>query len=190
MATVKRDSDAADLATWHRILGHLGDTMLKKLVTSETTKGLDMTDTHLNGICESMLMTITLNNIETNQDIKYKHITYRMGTGKTFLDKVAIVAEDVLCNFEFSQVYTNWLMLIKMVLDPVIEQGWHAHHKRMVLDRGFQDWAQAWHAHDQLLCSQFMLKPFIIDPSSAAYKKQFKHSKLDQALLGVCRSPH
>ena len=29
----------------------------------------------------SMLMTVTLNNIETNQDMKYKHITYGSGAG-------------------------------------------------------------------------------------------------------------
>src|SRR5882724_4203035 len=55
-----------------------------------------------------MLMTVTLNNIETNQDVKYKHITYGTGTGKTFLDETAFVAEDTLSDFEFGQAYTNW----------------------------------------------------------------------------------
>jgi len=55
----------------------------------------------------SMLTTATLNNIETNQDVKYKHITYGTGTGKTFLDETAFVAEDTLSNLKFSQVYMN-----------------------------------------------------------------------------------
>jgi len=106
------------------------------------------------------------------------------------MDETAFVAEDKLSDFEFVQAYTNWFTLIDMVSDPVNEQGWHMHHKRMVSDRGLQDWAQSWCAHDQLLHSQFMLKLFIIYPSSATYKKQFKYCKLDQALLGVCGSPH
>jgi len=56
LATIKRDSDATDLGTWHRRLGHLGDLILKKLVTSETIKGMDVTDTHLDGICEECIL--------------------------------------------------------------------------------------------------------------------------------------
>jgi len=85
------------------------------------------------------------------------------------VDKTAFPSEDKLRNFEFGQAYTNWLTLIETVSDPIIEQGWHGHHKRMVSDRGFQDWVQAWCAHNHLLHSQFMLKPFILDASSAAY---------------------
>jgi len=59
----------------------------------------------------SMLTTATLNNIETNQDVKYKHITYSSGMGKTFLDEAAFPTEDKLSNF--GQSYTNWLTLIE-----------------------------------------------------------------------------
>jgi len=38
--------------------------------------------------------------------------------------------------------------------------------------------AQAWCAHDWLLHSQFMLKPFILDPSMPQIEKQFEHCKL------------
>jgi len=34
-----------------------------------------------------MLMTHVLNNIETNQDVKYKCIMYGSGMGKNFLDE-------------------------------------------------------------------------------------------------------
>ena len=118
----------------------------------------------------------------------YKCITYSSGVGKKFLDETAFVAEDSLSDFEFGQAYTNWLTLIKSVSDPVIEKGWHMHHKWRVLDSGFQDWAQAWCAHDWLLHSQFMLKPFILDPSSATNEKQFEHCKLDQAWICFCGS--
>src|SRR5882724_13405328 len=107
-----------------------------------------------------------------NQDIKYKHITYGSGMGKTFLNEATFPTEDELSDFEFGQAYTNWLTLIETVLDPMIEQGWHRHHKRMVSNRGFQDSVQAWHAHDCLLCSCLMLKPFILDASGTAYEKQ------------------
>ncbi len=56
LAAVKRDSAAADLSTWHRRLGHLGDTMLKKLVESQVVKGMDITDTHLGGICKDCIL--------------------------------------------------------------------------------------------------------------------------------------
>src|SRR5882724_7512485 len=39
LAAIKRDSDTTDLGTWHRRLGHLGNSILKKLATSETIKG-------------------------------------------------------------------------------------------------------------------------------------------------------
>jgi len=38
----------------------------------------------------SMLRTVSLNNIKTNQDMKYIHITYGSGAGKTFLDEAVL----------------------------------------------------------------------------------------------------
>jgi len=122
----------------------------------------------------SMLMTVALNNIETNQNVKYKWITYGSGIGKTFLDDTLFLTEDQLSDFEFSQAYINWLTLIKTVLDPVVEQGWHGHHKHMVLDRGFMEWAQVWHSDDCMLCSRFMLKSFILDVTNSVYEKQLE----------------
>jgi len=73
--------------------------------------------------------------------------------------------EDQLTDFEFNQAYTNWLMLIEMVSDLAMEQGWHVHHKCMVSDRVFVEWDQAGHVHDHLLCSQFMQHPsFLTSP--------------------------
>ena len=51
----------------------------------------------------SMLTTVALNNIETNQDVKYKRLTYGSGMGKTFLDECSFPPEDQLSDFEFSQ---------------------------------------------------------------------------------------
>jgi len=36
------------------------------------------------------------------------------------------------------------------------------------------EWAQAWHAHDCMLRSRFMLKPFILDVTASAYEKQLE----------------
>src|SRR5882724_5633323 len=87
-------------------------------------------------------------------------------------------------HFKFGQAYVNWLTLVETVSDPVVELGWHVHHKCMTVDREFLIWAQAWHVHDQMLRMKIMVKPFVLDPSSAAYEKQFKKCKLNQALLG------
>ena len=86
----------------------------------------------------SMLMTASLNRIEHN-DMKYKHINYGSGVGKAFLDKTCFCAKDELNDFEFGQAYMNWLTLIKTVSDPMDEQGWHVHHKRMTVDCKFLD---------------------------------------------------
>jgi len=67
----------------------------------------------------TMLMTASLNRIENN-DIKYKHINYGMGAGKTFLDEACFSLEDDLNDFKFGQAYTNWLTLIEMVSDPMV----------------------------------------------------------------------
>src|SRR5882724_7026401 len=122
----------------------------------------------------SMLTTVTLNNIETNQDMKYKRLTYGSGIRKTFLDESSFPSEDHLIDFKFSQAYTNWLTLIESVSEPPVSLGWHLHHRQMISDRGFVEWALAWHTHDRLLCSCFMQKPFILDMSSLAYKKQLE----------------
>src|SRR5882724_4593479 len=47
MATVRRDASVANLPTWHRRLGHLGDTMLKKLATSGSIKGMEVANAEL-----------------------------------------------------------------------------------------------------------------------------------------------
>jgi len=51
LSAVKRDSAATGLSTWHRWLGHLGDSLLKKLIGSKIISGLEVTNTQLNGIC-------------------------------------------------------------------------------------------------------------------------------------------
>jgi len=107
-----------------------------------------------------------------------------LGSGiiKTFLNETSFPTEDQLSNFKFGQAYTNWLTLIETVLDPIVEQGWHAHHKHMVSDRGFVEWAHAWRSHYWMLCSRFMLKPFILDVTNSMYEKQLERCKLNQAL--------
>ena len=72
-----------------------------------------------------------------NQKIKFKHISYRLGVGKFFLDESCFPTEDDLNDLEFNQAYTYWLTLIDMVTDPMVEQGWHTHHKHMISDREF-----------------------------------------------------
>jgi len=54
-----------------------------------------------------MLTTIALNNIEMNQNMKYKKLAYRLGHWQTFLDNVSFPSEDQLSDFEFFQAYTN-----------------------------------------------------------------------------------
>jgi len=54
--------------------------------------------------------------------------------GQNFLDESSFPPEDDLSEFEFGQAYINWLTLIEAVSDPVVECGWHGHHKRMVSD--------------------------------------------------------
>jgi len=56
LAAVKRDCATADLYTWHWRLGHLGDSMLKRLVRSTSFKGMDVTKSHLKGICRNCVM--------------------------------------------------------------------------------------------------------------------------------------
>jgi len=46
-----------------------------------------------------MLTTCALNWIKMNQDVKYKHLTYGPGMGKTFLDESSFSSEDKLSDF-------------------------------------------------------------------------------------------
>ena len=99
---------------------------------------------------------------------------------------VCFPSKDDLNDFKFNQAYMNWLMPIEAVCDPAVEQGWHAHHKCMISDMKFLDWVQAWCTHNHMLRTCFMLKPFILDVSSLAYKKQFEFWKSQLAFLGPC----
>jgi len=56
LTTVKRDNLATDLHTWHWRLGHLCDSMLKMLAGSNSVKGMEITSSHLTGICRSCIM--------------------------------------------------------------------------------------------------------------------------------------
>jgi len=56
LLAIKRDSLATDLPTWHRQLGHLSDSLLKKLVSSKIVKDLEVTNTQLNGICKDYIL--------------------------------------------------------------------------------------------------------------------------------------
>ena len=56
LSAVKRDTPAAYLHTWHRRLGHLGDSILKGLVGSSSIKGMDVTNTQLTGICRDCVI--------------------------------------------------------------------------------------------------------------------------------------
>ena len=75
----------------------------------------------------------SLNRIKTNQDVKYKHISYGSDSGKNYL------SEDHLNDSEFNQAYMNLLTLIEAMSDPEVEQGWHVHHKHMLCDCKFLD---------------------------------------------------
>src|SRR5882724_3426180 len=56
LTVVKGDLSATDLSTWHQWLGHLGDSMLKSIISSGAVKGMDITSPHLEGICEDCIM--------------------------------------------------------------------------------------------------------------------------------------
>ena len=56
LAAVKRDASATNLSTWHRHLGHLGNTILQKLVGSNIVKGMVIMDNNLSGICEDCIL--------------------------------------------------------------------------------------------------------------------------------------
>src|SRR5882724_4152230 len=56
LSVVKWDAPATNLYTWHQRLGHLGDTALKKLVGSNSVKGMQVTNTQLTGICGDCIL--------------------------------------------------------------------------------------------------------------------------------------
>ena len=56
LLAIKSDSPATDLPTWHRWLGHLGDSLLKKLISSKIISGLEVTNTQPNGICKYRIL--------------------------------------------------------------------------------------------------------------------------------------
>ena len=58
------------------------------------------------------------------------------------MDEAAFLLRKSLVTLNLGS-WANWLTLVKTVSSPIVELGWNTHHKCMVLDQGFQDWAQA-----------------------------------------------
>lgn len=46
---------SVDFEVWHRRLGHVGDSGLKKLAGSGILNGLDITSTNIHGFCEDCI---------------------------------------------------------------------------------------------------------------------------------------
>ena len=64
----------------------------------------------------SMLTTCLLNDIEMNQDVKYKCIQYGSGAGKIFLDKTSFPTEEDLSDFEFGKPTQTGSLLLRQSL--------------------------------------------------------------------------
>jgi len=129
----------------------------------------------------SMLTATSMNHIRYNRSLKYHKIIFGNSVGKYSLNKSSFPDELSLNESEFWQAYRTWLVIIDMISDLRVAASWKAHHSRMITDTSFSTWFQAWHEHDRLLRSQFVLTPFIVLPDSMEYHTQFEQCRNDQA---------
>ena len=121
----------------------------------------------------SMLTTAAIARIRFNEDLKFKKIPFGPTVGRYALDDMHFPAEATLSDFDYMQAHRHWTELIKVMMQTAIYEGWKAHHEQMVGDEHLQTSARAWHRHDRNLHAQFMIQPYIIDPTSVIYNQQY-----------------
>ena len=127
----------------------------------------------------SMLTSSAISRIRFNDDLKFKKIPFGLAAGKWVLDDTHFPPESALSDPDYMLAHRHWIALVEATTESAIFQGWKAHHDKMVGDDLIRTSASAWRRHDRQLRSQFMIHPFIIDPSSSIYYQQFECIRLD-----------
>ena len=127
----------------------------------------------------SMLTTAAIARIRFNEDLKFKKIPFGPAAGKYALDDTYFPTEATLSDFDYMQAHRHWTDLIKATMQTAIYEGWKAHHEQMVGDEHLRTSARAWRKHDRNLRAQFMIRPYIIDPTSVIYNQQYERVRVN-----------
>ena len=77
------------------------------------------------------------------------------------------------------QAHQHWTELIEATMQNAIYEGWKAHHEQMVGDEHLQMSARAWCRHNRNLHVQFIIQPYIIDPTSVIYNQQYERIRVN-----------
>jgi len=111
---------------------------------------------------------------------------------KQTLDPAQFGNKDNLSIHEWWQAYRTWLSLIDIIADTHVAVGWHEHHDKMWADDAFSHSARAWHTHDKQMCTQFVARPFILDPKGSIYCQGLMRAWTDMALAALIANhrPH
>jgi hypothetical protein len=135
------------------------------------------------------LTTLTvpaLNRICCIMNLHYRKIPFSVGAGRQSLDESDFPPEDSLTAHDFLQGYTNWLMILDIIVTPEMAASWRVHRALMTEDADWPQTFPAWRLHDQYLCTQFMAKSFILNPDSEDYRHLFEKACNMTSLLDMC----
>jgi len=127
----------------------------------------------------SMLTTAALSKIRTNDCLKFRKIPFGNGIGKQSLDESSFPSEDSLTETTFLQAYRNWLTIIDVIATTDVAVGWYEHHSRMLRDDKFTAYFDAWRDMDKQLRTQFISRPFLVDPNSTTYIQLLERARMD-----------
>ena len=109
-----------------------------------------------------MLTTDSLAWIQFNNNLKFKKVPFCHAARKYALNEAHFPTEDSLTDAEYFQVHKYWLMLIKIMVEASMYNGWRAHHDRMSDNLDLLKWSHAWWPHDKQFHSLFIDKSFIM----------------------------
>jgi len=139
----------------------------------------------------SMLTTPALSKIHMNDNLKFCKIPFGNGIGKQSLDEASFPSENTLTVTTFLQAYRNWFSIINIIMTPEMVVGWYEHHSRMLRDEKFVGFNfEAWHDMDKKLHTQFITRPFPIDPDSPTYIQLLERSHMDSFLACAKKAQH
>ena len=122
----------------------------------------------------SVLTTASLDRICSNQNLRFCKVPFSNGSGKQKLDDSSFPTEGSLDATTFLQAYRNWLTVVDHLANSILAGGSHSHYDCMIADPCSNMHLSAWHALNKTLCSQFMIKPLLIDTKNPTYFALFE----------------
>ncbi|KAJ7473480.1 hypothetical protein FB451DRAFT_1398591 [Mycena latifolia] len=129
-----------------------------------------------------------LQKIQSGSGTKSLKVTMELKDSAHLLDISLFPDEGALDQADWTTCYNSFLKFIQIGYGKRTFLGFAKHFEAIIVDSEFKSWFAAFCDFDIRLCSQFFLRPFIVDPTGDSYGKLLQAAK-NRALWQVVASP-